>query len=249
MSELSKILPTKEMPVEIIEEAKKKDFKASDGSTIDDIIENANKTGKRKVTKASLSNLRQYSNKKVSDEAKEASMKNLRAHKDPSVSSAKARRSFPSTVRNPEIIKNCLTDDEVIFFIDRWEAYYSQYGDDLNAANDYDQMVELIMNLIDLYRIQKKKKNSERSVLDPAIADIQHKTSARVQAILTSLKTRRKDRVEMNQHREDNLVMLLCKQARGDENFSKMVAAQAQDELNEERKFLENKKLRGITLE
>lgn len=249
MSELNKILPKEEMSDEVIEEAKRKDFKAKDGSSIDDIIAKADKKKKRKVTKAQLSNLRQYSDKEVSDEAKETSMKNLRAPKTPSMSQAKDEMEFPPSIRNPEIIKNCLTKDEIIFFIDRWNQYYAEYGDDLNSANDYDQMIELVMNLIDLYRIQKKKKNSDRHVFDAALADIQHKTHTRIQAILTSLKTRRKDRVEMNQHREDNLVKLLCERARQSGDFAFQMSHKVDKELEEERKFLEQKKERGVTLE
>lgn len=252
MSELEMILPMKEMPDEVIEQAMGKDFKVKDGSTIDDILKKP-KNKNTRVTKASLRNLRQYSDDEVSEESKRSSTKNLRAYPNasasPSMSMAKGEIEFPPSIRNPEIIRNCLTKDEIIFFIDRWTVYYKEYGDDLNDATDYDQLLELIMNYIDLYRIQKKKKNSEKAVTDPAIADIQHKTSNRIQALLTSLKTRRKDRVEMNMHKEDNLMKILCETARQSTDAAIMITNRVLKESSEEKKFLEHKRNRGNILE
>ena len=249
MEEVEKIQPTTEISEDLIAAALEKDFKAKDGSTPEKALENvkakAEKTGARKVPKLnSLKNLRQWSPEPLTDEEKEATLGNLR-FPVPSMSQAKDSMKFPDSVRNPEIIKNCLTKDEIVYFIDRWNQYYAEYGADLNSANDYDQMVELIMNLIDLYRIQKKKMNSDKLVTDPLVDQIVHRTHTRVQTLLASLKTRRKDRVEMNVHKEDNLVKLLLKKAKGDGDFVKETEAKLKLEEAEELAALEAKTKRG----
>lgn len=249
MEEIEKIEPKFQISEDLIEAALQKDFKAKDGSTPEKALERvkakAEKTGARKVPKLNtLKNLRQWSPKPLTDEEKEATLNNLR-FSAPSMAQAKDDMKFPESVRNPEIIKNCLTKDEVIYFIDRWNQYYSEYGSDLNTANDYDQMVELIMNLIDLYRIQKKKKNSEKLVTDPLVDQIVHRTHTRVQTLLASLKTRRKDRVEMNVHKEDNLVKLLLRRAKGEGDFVKETNTRLKMEEQEELESLQAKARRG----
>lgn len=219
-----------------------KDFKAED----DDIEVILEKVDPNKIAQKrnSLKNLIQYSDKPRTEESKEASLKNLRPPKLTDNVSRNEKFEFPDTVRDPQMIANCLTRDEIVYFIDRWTEYYKQYGSDLNSANDYDQLVELIMNLIDLYRIQKKKKKSESFVTDSDLADVQHKIHSRIQNILTSLKTRRKDRIEMNQHDEDNLVKFLCSAA--DKKLGSVLQARLEEEELEETKYIEAKSKRKV---
>lgn len=121
---------------------------------------------------------------------------------------------IPSSIRNAAIIKAVLTKEELGFFIERWNEYYATFGADLNTANDYDQMVELIMCLVDQFRIQKKKKTSDRIVLDPNVDQIMHRIHTRIQNILSAFYIKRKDRVEAQDKKDENIIKLLVNLAK-----------------------------------
>ncbi len=149
---------------------------------------------------------------------------------------------FPPSVRNPEMIRNCLTLDEQDYFVDRWTAYYKEYGDDLNEANDYDQMVELMMCLVDLYRIQKRKFTKKMLIEDADLDQITHRIHNRIQTILSSLNARRKDRMQTNQHSESNLIHLLMQKSA---QLRSAKDIQLENEELEEEQALREKKARG----
>lgn len=208
------IFPRSELDDEALEKALKSDFKA------DEQPENLSKR---------MKNLVQYSDKKISRKTKGKMLANLRPQtsaleeevqveevEEVEKNDKKKKKYivFPPSVRNPGMIRNCLTLDEQRYFLDRWKAYYKEYGDNLNEANDYDQMVELMMCLIDLYRIQKRKFTKQVLIEDSDLDQITHRIHGRIQAILSSLNTRRKDRMQINQHSESNLIDLLMQKNR-----------------------------------
>jgi hypothetical protein len=220
------------------------------------------KKTKRKMTPKQLENLRQFSSKPHSEEAKINSLNNLRAvvigsddpNEDTEIEELEENQEsqvekaneefveFPENV-DAETLREVLGYREQKFFVDRWNHYIEEMGEDFNTAGDFDDLKELILLYIQQNRLEKKKKNTPSYNYNDKFNLVCHNVHTRIQNLKQALKTRRKDRLETNDKKQGSFMNLIIEMAKNNEKIQKSIENKVVEEI-ETRSFLEKKRNR-----
>lgn len=251
---LDRILPSVPLPKETIDKALELSFKAKDGSSAESIIKEFQektqglKRGRPKKNMAlpSLKNLQQYSDKPVPKEQKKEKLDGLRVAPKKQETLDQLTK-FPEGLNPPEGFKNpnkllyIFTNDELIEFCDIWKRYWEEMGSDLDDGSDYDDLFELCVQYIELYRLAKKKATAPGLVFDDKVDKIAHNVHLRIQNLKTALKMRRKDRLESGKTDEKNFIALICDRASKGSEFIEKSRQLIRQQEEEEMEFLRKK--------
>jgi hypothetical protein len=120
-----------------------------------------------------------------------------------------------------------------------------EHQGDFNRAEDYDAIVEMIICYINIYRIEKKKKNAPALVWDKNMDVVAHNLHLRITNLRRDLKTSRKARLETQESKESNLVKLMTEYAKnGQSRLGKIIEDRLLQQVSEEEEMLRRKRER-----
>jgi len=156
-----------------------------------------------------------------------------------------ARVEFPPEVLEPERLREVLTIPEQEYFVRRWHEYMMEHQGDFNRAEDYDAIVEMIICYINIYRIEKKKKNAPALVWDKCVGMEAHNLHLRITNLRRDLKTSRKSRLETQESKESNLVKLMTSYAKdGQSRLGRIIEDRLIEQVSAEDEMLRRKRER-----
>lgn len=217
---LEEIPDKKELEEELVEESASKEWKTHGTTGAKKVAKKCKKSKRKKnMTEAQLRNLRQFRDKDESDEeSKKNSLENLRVPAKKESKEPEPTVDFPEEILEPDLLRQVLTIDEQKYFIRRWKEYMSEHQRDFNSAEDYDSIVELMMNYIQLYRIEKKQKNAPTLAYDRSVDFVKHNIHIRIRNLKIDLKTRRKDRLETKESRQSKMLGVITDLAKNSQS-------------------------------
>lgn len=248
--ELEEIPDLTELPEATVEQAKDKEWKTLGAEGAAKVAAKCQRSKrKRKMTPEQIKNLVQYREKdERSPESKEASMEQLRVpvrQREPEDDAGAARVEFPPEILEPDMLRSTLTIPEQEYFVRRWQEYMMEHGGDFNRAEDFDAIAEMIICYINLFRIEKRLKNSPSLQLDLRTDTVKHNIHLRITNLRRDLKTSRKARLETQESKESNLVKLMTTYAKdGQSRLGRIIENRLIQQVTEEDEMLRRKRER-----
>lgn len=211
-------------------------------TTPQEVAKKVRKAGKKQMTPAQIANLRQFSNKPHDPEAKRRSMENLRTPVTQVTLNGETHVApldensniiIPEGL-NEQYLREVLGHRELVYFVDRWNSYMKEHEKDFNRAEDSDDLQELIFCYIKQMRMEKKKASNPLFNFRADFSKIEQDTSLRIQALKTSLGTRRKDRLENNERKQSAFMTLVTSLAKDQASIREALEKRVLDTLEEE---------------
>lgn len=219
---------------------------------------------KKNMTPKQLANLRQNSMKSHSPDAKDMSLRNLRKpakplDEDPPIEPTatleqeeealaahqlKTVIDFPEFIQDPDRIREILTIQEQRYFVRRWAHYMNEHSGDFNWAEDYDSLIELILNYIHQFRLIKKMKNAPTLGFDKAFDTVVHNVHLRIRNLKNELKTRRRDRLDSKDNKQSLLFEVIKARAGENKQLGDAIDRRLTLELQAENELLAQKRIR-----
>lgn len=248
--ELDEIPDLTELPEQVVEQAKDKEWKTLGAEGVEKVVAKCQRSKrKKKMTPEQIKNLVQYREKdERTEESKQASMEQLRVpvrQRQEEDDAGAARVEFPSEILEPDILRSALTIPEQEYFVRRWQEYMDEHGGDFNRAEDYDAVAEMIICYINLYRIEKRKKNSPGLQVDFKTDTVTHNLHLRIGNLRRDLKTSRKARLETQENKESNLMRLMTEYAKnGQSRLGKIMEDRLIQQATDEDEMLRRKRER-----